>query len=182
MRRIIHLAVAGIAVAAFPAFAQDKWPSKPITYVVPFAAGGTTDVLARLIGQKLSTALGQPVVVDNKPGAGGNIGSDFVSKAAPDGYTILGGTISSHAINQSLYPKMPYDAIKNFQPITLIGTNPLVLIVPPSSKIMTLKELIAQAKAKPGSVTFASAGNGTSQHLSIELLKSAAGINVIHVP
>jgi tripartite-type tricarboxylate transporter receptor subunit TctC len=122
-----------------PVGAQDKWPSKPITYIVPFAAGGTTDVLARIIGQKLSIALGQPVVVDNKPGAGGNIGSDFVSKAAPDGYTILGGTISSHAINPSLYPKMPYDAVKSFVPITLIGTNPLVLIVPPSSPVQSLQ-------------------------------------------
>jgi len=120
--------------------------------------------------------------VDNKPGAGGNIGSDFVSKAAPDGYTILGGTISSHAINPSLYPKMPYDAVKGFVPITLIGTNPLVLIVPPSSKAMSLKDLLAQAKAKPGSVTFASAGNGTSQHLAGEMLKSAAGIDIVHIP
>jgi tripartite-type tricarboxylate transporter receptor subunit TctC len=171
-----------LAFGAGPAAAQENWPTKPITYVVPFAAGGTTDTLARIIGQKLSTALGQPVVVDNKPGAGGNIGSDFVAKAAPDGYTILGGTISSHSINPSLYPKMPYDAVKSFAPITLIGTNPLVLIVPPTSSIMTLKDLIAQAKAKPGSVTFASAGNGTSQHLAGEMLKSAAGIDLIHVP
>ena len=181
MKRAMGIVLVAAAVCAVPAFAQDKWPSKPITYVVPFAAGGTTDVLARLIGQKLSVALGQPVVVENKPGAGGNIGSDFVSKAAPDGYTILGGTISSHAINPSLYPKMPYDAVKSFVPITLIGTNPLVLIVPPSSKSTTLKELIAAAKAKPG-MTFASAGNGTSQHLAGEMLKGAAGIEITHVP
>jgi tripartite-type tricarboxylate transporter receptor subunit TctC len=175
---VTMVAVVGAGAAA----AQDKWPAKPITYVVPFPAGGTTDTLARIIGQKLSTALGQPVVVDNKPGAGGNIGSDFVAKAAPDGYTILGGTISSHSINPSLYPKMPYDAVKSFAPITLIGTNPLVLIVPPASSVNSLKELIAQAKAKPGSVTFASAGNGTSQHLAGEMLKAAAGIDIVHVP
>ena len=183
MTRLIQLALLASIVAAGPVGAQtDKWPAKPITYIVPFAAGGTTDVLARIIAQKLSAAVGQPVIVDNKPGAGGNIGSDFVAKAAPDGYTILGGTISSHAINPSLYPKMPYDAVKSFVPITLIGTNPLVLIVPPNSTATTLKELLAQAKAKPGSITFASAGNGTSQHLAGEMLKSAAGIDVIHVP
>ena len=183
MTRLIQLALLSLIVATGPVGAQaDKWPTKPITYVVPFAAGGTTDVLARIIAQKLSVAVGQPVIVDNKPGAGGNIGSDFVSKAAPDGYTILGGTISSHAINPSLYPKMPYDAVKSFVPITLIGTNPLVLIVPPSSTATTLKELLAQAKAKPGTITFASAGNGTSQHLAGEMLKSAAGIDIIHVP
>jgi len=181
MDKTVRIALLAAMVCATSAVAQDKWPSKPITYVVPFAAGGTTDVLARIIGQKLSVALGQPVVIDNRAGAGGNIGSDFVAKAAPDGYTILGGTISSHAINASLYPKMPYDAVKSFVPITLIGTNPLVLIVPPSSKATTLKDLIAQAKAKPG-MTFASAGNGTSQHLSGEMLKSAAGIDITHVP
>ena len=181
MDKTLRIALLAAMVCATSAVAQDKWPSKPITYVVPFAAGGTTDVLARIIGQKLSVALGQPVVIDNRAGAGGNIGSDFVAKAAPDGYTILGGTISSHAINASLYPKMPYDAVKSFVPITLIGTNPLVLIVPPSSKATTLKDLIAQAKAKPG-MTFASAGNGTSQHLSGEMLKSAAGIDITHVP
>jgi tripartite-type tricarboxylate transporter receptor subunit TctC len=181
MKNIVGMALLAATVCAGPALAQDKWPSKPITYVVPFPAGGTTDVLARLIAQKLSVALGQPVVVENKPGAGGNIGSDFVAKSPPDGYTILGGTISSHAINASLYPKMPYDAVKSFVPITLIGTNPLVLIVPPTSKVTTLKELIAAAKAKPG-MTFASAGNGTSQHLSGEMLKSAAQIDITHVP
>lgn len=181
MNRIMVAAIAALAVAAPPALAQDKWPSKAITYVVPFAAGGSTDILARLIGQKLSVALGQPVVIENKPGAGGNIGSDFVAKSAPDGYTILGGTVSSHAINTSLYPKMPYDPVKNFVPITLIGTNPLVLIVPPTSKVTTVKELVAQAKAKPG-MSIASAGNGTSQHLAGEMLKSAAGIDLVHVP
>ncbi len=182
MNKLLALAALVMASASGQVAAQDKWPSKPITYVVPFPAGGTTDTLARIIGQKLSVALGQPVVVDNKPGAGGNIGSGSVARAAPDGYTILGGTISSHAINVSLYPKLPYDPAKSFVPITLIGTNPLVLIVPPNSSAKTVKDLIAQAKAKPGSVTFASAGSGTSQHLAVEMFKSLAGVDVVHVP
>ncbi|HSF47457.1 MAG TPA: tripartite tricarboxylate transporter substrate binding protein [Burkholderiales bacterium] len=165
-----------------PAAAQDSWPAKPITYVVPFPAGGTTDTLARIIGQKLSAALGQNVLVDNKPGAGGNIGSDFVAKAKPDGYTILGGTISSHAINASIYPKLPFDPVKDFTPITLIGTNPLVLIVSPSNPAKTVKDVIAQAKAKPGTLAYASAGNGTSQHLAGELLEILAQVDMVHVP
>jgi tripartite-type tricarboxylate transporter receptor subunit TctC len=165
-----------------PAHAQDKWPSRPITYVVPFAAGGTTDVLARVIGNKLGPALGTTVVVDNKPGAGGNIGSDFVAKAALDGYTILGGTISSHAINVSLYPSIPYDPIKSFQPVTLIGTLPNVLVVNASSPYQTLKDVIGAAKAKPGALTFGSSGNGTSQHLSGELFQSMTGAKMLHIP
>jgi tripartite-type tricarboxylate transporter receptor subunit TctC len=179
---IARFAAALLVGLTLPAPAQTPWPSKPITYVVPFPAGGTTDTLARIIGQKLSGTLGQPVIVDNRPGAGGNLGSDFVAKAVPDGYTILGGTISSHAINVSLYPKLPYDPLKNFAPITLIGTNPLVLVVPKDSPAKTVKDLVAEAKAKPGSLTFASAGNGTSQHLAVELLKSLAQVDIVHVP
>src|SRR5262249_16286335 len=156
--------------------------SKPITYVVPFAPGGNTDTLARIISTKLSTALGQPVVVENKPGAGGNIGSDFVAKAKPDGYTILGGTISSHAINPSAYPKMPDDAVKSFEPIIVIGGGPLVLCVGAESPYKTLQELIAAAKAKPGTISFASPGNGTSPHLAGELFKTTAHIDMTHVP
>jgi tripartite-type tricarboxylate transporter receptor subunit TctC len=165
-----------------PVAAQTPWPTKPITYVVPFAPGGNTDTLARLIGQKLSVALGQPVVIDNKPGAGGNIGSDFVAKAKPDGYTILGGTISSHAINPSIYPKMPYDAVKSFEPVILIGSGPLVLAVGANTPYKSLQDVIAAAKAKPGDIAFASAGNGTSPHLAGELLKSLSQANLMHVP
>jgi tripartite-type tricarboxylate transporter receptor subunit TctC len=139
-------------------------------------------VLARVIGNKLGPALGTTVVVDNKPGAGGNIGSDFVAKAAPDGYTILGGTISSHAINVSLYPSIPYDPIKSFQPVTLIGTLPNVLVVNASSPYQTLKDVIGAAKAKPGALTFGSSGNGTSQHLSGELFQSMTGAKMLHIP
>jgi tripartite-type tricarboxylate transporter receptor subunit TctC len=181
-RLLCSILAAACAVAAGSAFAQDKWPQKPITYIVPFPPGGTTDILARAIAQKLGPALGTTIVVENKPGAGGNIGSDFVAKAKPDGYTIVGGTISSHAINPSIYKTMPYDALKSFQPITLIGTNANVLVVGAASPYKTAQDVIAAAKAKPGTISFASAGNGTSQHLSGELFKSLAGIQMEHVP
>jgi len=183
-RRALTLTLAAaplLALIAAPAQAQDKWPSKPITYIVPFPAGGTTDVLARLIAQKLGTVLGQTIVVDNKGGAGGSLGSEQASRAAPDGYTLLGGTISSHAINVSLYPKIGYDPVKSFTPITLIGTNPTVLVVNQASPFKTLADVIAAAKAKKP-LTSASAGSGTSQHLSLELLKSKAGIDITHIP
>ncbi|MDR3379821.1 Bug family tripartite tricarboxylate transporter substrate binding protein [Cupriavidus basilensis] len=176
------LACALAAVGALPAHAQDTWPAKPVTYVVPFAAGGTTDVLGRLIGQRLSQMIGQPVVVENRAGAGGNIGSDYVAKAAPDGYTLVGGTISSHSINVSLYPKMPYDPIKNFQPVALIGTLPNLLVVNANSPWKSVQDVIAAARAKPGAVSFGSAGNGTSQHLAGELFSSMAGVKLLHVP
>ncbi|XQU73890.1 Tripartite tricarboxylate transporter substrate binding protein [Cupriavidus sp. H18C2] len=184
MRPVLAVLCTGCMAAAQQAGAQaaDPYPSKPITYVVPFAAGGTTDLLGRLIGQKLSAALGQSVVVENRAGAGGNIGSDYVAKAAPDGYTLLGGTISSHAINVSLYPKMPYDPIRNFQPITLIGTLPNVLVVNSSSPWKSVQDVIAAAKAKPGAVNFGSSGNGTSQHLAAELFANMAGLRMTHVP
>jgi len=181
-KRIFIASLAALAALGLPSFAEEKWPAKPIKYIVPFPPGGTTDILARLIGAKLATALGQPVLVDNKPGAGGNIGSDFVAKSAPDGYTILGGTISSHAINVSMYKQMPYDPVKDFQAVTLIGTNANVLIVDPKLAAKNVKELIAMAKAKPGSLSFASAGNGTSQHLSGELFKALAGLDMVHIP
>jgi len=180
-RRICMIAAALGALLAAPALAQDKWPSKPITYVVPFPAGGTTDILARLIAQKLGPVLGTTIVVDNKGGAGGSVGSEMASRAAPDGYTILGGTISSHAINVSLYPRIGYDPIKSFEPITLIGTNPTVLVVNQSSPYKTLQDVIAAGKAKKP-LTGASAGSGTSQHLSLELLKARAGIDITHIP
>ena len=182
-RRTLTLAAAAIftGLAASAALAQDKWPSKPITYIVPFPAGGTTDVLARLIGQQLGPALGTTIVIDNKGGAGGSVGSEMAARAAPDGYTILGGTISSHAINVSLYPKLGYDPVKSFEPVALIGTNPTVLVVNQASPYKTLQDVIAAGKAgKP--LTSASAGSGTSQHLSLELLKARAGIDITHIP
>ncbi|WP_119157626.1 Bug family tripartite tricarboxylate transporter substrate binding protein [Caldimonas tepidiphila] len=180
-RALVTAGALALAAAGLPAWAQDKWPSRPITYVVPFPAGGTTDILGRLIGQKLGPALGTTIVVDNKAGAGGGLGSEVASRAPADGYTLLGGTVSSHAINVSLYPKLGYDPITSFTPITLIGTNPTVLVVRADSPYKTLRDVIAAGKAgKP--LTSASAGNGTSQHLSLELLKSKAGIDVAHIP
>ena len=176
------IAFAVVCAAASNAAAQAAWPTKAIVYVVPFAPGGNTDVLARIIGQRLSAEVGQPVVIENKPGAGGNIGSDFVAKAKPDGHTILGGTISSHAINPSVYPNMPYDAVKSFEPVILIGSSPLVLCAGAETPYKTLKDVIDAAKAKPGTITFASPGNGTSPHLAGELLKTTAHIDLTHVP
>ena len=170
-----------LAVAAQLAFAQ-AWPTKPIKWIVPFAPGGTTDILARTIGEKLSVALGQPVIVENKPGAGGGLGADFVAKAAPDGYTILGGTISTNAINASLYKDLPYDPVKDFVPITLIARVPNMLVVNNDVPAKTVAELIALMKKNPGKYTFASSGNGTSQHLSGELFKSMAGVDMQHIP
>lgn len=183
-RSLIHSALASAMTGAIalPAWAQDKWPSKPITYIVPFPAGGTTDILGRLIGQKLGAALGTTIVVDNKGGAGGSVGSEVASRAPADGYTLLGGTISSHAINVSLYPKLGYDPVKSFAPVALIGTNPVVLIVGQNSPYKTLQDVLAAARAKPKTISSASAGSGTSQHLALELLGFKSGTQFIHVP
>ena len=181
-RRILISALAVSLLAATAAQGQDKWPSKPITYIVPFGPGGTTDVLARLVTVKAGPALGTTFVIENKPGAGGGMGSDFTAKAAPDGYTILGGTISSHAINASLYAKLPYDPIKNFTPITMIGSMPNILVVRADSPYKTVQDVIAAAKAKPGTINFASSGNGTSQHLSGVFFEQMTGGKMVHVP
>ena len=180
----MHKALLGLGMLMVAASATAQpWPSKPIRYVVPFAAGGTTDVLARMLQPELQKALGVAIVVDNKPGAGGNIGADIVAKAAPDGYTIGGGTVSSHAINVSLYgAQMPYDPVRDFAPIALIATIPNVLVVHPSVPATSVKELIAYLKANPGKASFASAGNGTSQQISGEMFKSMAGVDMQHIP
>ena len=159
--------IVGLLLATLAALADAQaWPAKPIKWVVPFAPGGTTDILARTVGEKLALALGQPVVIENKPGAGGGVGADFTAKAAPDGYTIMGGTISTHAINASLYDKLPYDPVKDFVAITLLARLPNLLVVNPAVPAKNVTELIALLKANPNKLTFASAGNGTSQHLS----------------
>ena len=182
-RTLIQTAIAGLAATALPTFAQGAWPTgKAITYMVPFPAGGTTDVLGRLISQKLGAVLGTSVVIDNRGGAGGSVGSEVASRATPDGYTMLGGTISSHAINVSLYPKIGYDPIKSFAPVTLIGTNPVVLVVNAASPYKTLKDVLDASKAKQGGLSSASAGTGTSQHLSLELLAYKSGVKFTHVP
>jgi tripartite-type tricarboxylate transporter receptor subunit TctC len=171
-----------LAGAAGSPQAQPAWPARPITYVVPFAPGGNTDQFARLLAPKLGAALGQPIVIDNKPGAGGNVGSDFVAKSKPDGYTIQGGTISSHAINPSVYPNMPYDALKSFEPVILLGSNPLVFAVNAGTPYKSLKEVLDAARAKPGQLAFASPGPGTSPHLAGELLKTLTQVDLTHVP
>ncbi len=158
------------------------YPTKPIRIVVPFPPGGATDLLARDVAQKLTDAWGQSVIVDNRPGAGGNIGSELVAKAAPDGYTLEMGTVGTHAINASLYAKMPYDHVKDFVPIILVAGVPNVLVVNPSVPVNSVAELIAYAKANPGKLNFASSGAGTSIHLSGELFKVMAGVDVTHVP
>jgi tripartite-type tricarboxylate transporter receptor subunit TctC len=183
MMKRVCVGFLGIALATVAGFASAQaWPSKPIKWVVPFAPGGTTDILARTVGDKLAISLGVPVVIENKPGAGGGIGAEFTAKSAPDGYTIMGGTISTHAINASLYSKLPYDPVKDFEPITLIARVPNMLVVNPSIPAKDVKELIALLKANPGKYTFASSGNGTSQHLSGELFKAMAGVEMQHIP
>jgi len=179
----VHRIFAAVALAALAAVAQAQaWPSKPIKWVVPFAPGGTTDILARTVGEKLAVALGQPVIIENKPGAGGGVGAEFTAKSAPDGYTIMGGTISTHAINASLYKSLPYDPVKDFVAITLIARVPNMLVINPSVPAKDVKELIALLKANPGKYSFASSGNGTSQHLSGELFKSMSGTDMQHIP
>jgi tripartite-type tricarboxylate transporter receptor subunit TctC len=181
-RTILTAAAAVLAAGPVSAQAQDKWPSRPITYIVPFGAGGTTDVLARLVTPKVASALGTTFVIDNKPGAGGSMGSDLTAKAPPDGYTIQGGTISSHAINVSLYSKLPYDPVKHFQPITMIGSMPNVLVVRADSPYKTVQDVVAAAKARPGAINYASSGNGTSQHLSGVFFEQLTGGKLVHVP
>ncbi|RYF18649.1 MAG: tripartite tricarboxylate transporter substrate binding protein [Comamonadaceae bacterium] len=185
-RRGFTLALAaGVAAgsfAALPAAAQANYPAKPITIVVPFAAGGTTDILARVIGEALKKELGQPVVIDNRAGAGGNIGGALAAKAAADGYTLFMGTVGTHAINASLYKKMPFDPIKDFAPLTRVAMVPNLLVAHPTRPYKTVQELVAYAKANPGKVTFGSSGNGSSIHLSGELFDSMAKVDMIHVP
>ena len=181
MKQRIALALAAALSIGLPAFAQD-YPTRPITYVVPFTPGGTTDLIGRVISEKLAQSLHQPVVVDNKPGAAGAIGAAFVAKAKPDGYTLLGGTISTHAINASLYKDLPYDPIKDFEPITLVGFIPNALYVDPNLPIQNVQELIAYLKAHPDKRTFASSGSGTSTHLAGELLADLIGIKLEHIP
>jgi tripartite-type tricarboxylate transporter receptor subunit TctC len=180
------LASAALALAcalpfALPAHA-DTFPSKTAKLVVPFPPGGPLDATGRAIAQKLTEAWGQSVIVENKPGAGGNIGADYVAKSPPDGYTIVMGALSTHAVNPSLYPKMPYDAQKDFAPITLVAITPNVLVVNPSLPVHSVKELIAYAKTHPGKLSFGSGSIGSAGHLAGELFKVDTGVDMVHVP
>jgi len=182
MKCTTRIAVLALALGAAAGAGAQTYPSQPIKMIVPFTAGGTTDILARTIGQKLAEAWRQPVIVENKPGAGGNIGADAVAKAKPDGYTILMGTIGTQSINASLYAKMPYDAAKDFAPVTLVAMVPNVLVVNPGVPAKSVAELIALAKAKPGQLNFASSSTGGSPHLSGEMFKQMTGADIVHVP
>jgi tripartite-type tricarboxylate transporter receptor subunit TctC len=176
------LIACAVTFAAVSTLAADPWPVRSITYVVPFTPGGSTDVIARTVAQKLSEVLGQPVVVENKPGAAGAIGAAFVAKAKPDGYTLFGGTISTHAINASLYKDLSYDPVKDFAPITLVAFLPNVLIVNPNLGVNSVQDLIALLKRDPGKRSFASSGAGTSTHLTGELFAEVIGVPLTHIP
>jgi len=179
-RRVLQAMAIGLALSASGAMAQ-TWPSKPITLVVPFPAGGTTDALARALGEKLSQRLGQPVIVENRGGAGATLGANYVAKAAPDGYTLLVGAVH-HTIATSVYKKLPYDFQKDFAPITTIATVPNVLVVNASTPAKNVAELVALVKAEPGKLSYGSNGNGTAQHLIGTQFQALTGTSLLHVP
>lgn len=184
---LVTIAQAAIIFVANPAFAQTAaWPTKPVKIVVPFAPGGTTDILARAVAPELSKAFGQTFVVENRAGAGGNVGSDIVAKSPADGYTLLMGTVGTHAINKSLYSKMPFDPQKDFAPITLVAGVPNVMVMNTETAarlgINTVPDFIKYARANPGKLNMASSGNGTSIHLAGELFKSMTGVFMTHIP
>ena len=184
MRSYVRALLLAVALL-FPgtlAAQTDTYPSRPIKIVVAFTAGGTTDIIARIVGRKLTDAWGQQVIIDNRPGAGGNLGSNVVAKAPPDGYTLLIGSVGPLAINATLYPNMPYDHLKDFVPICLVASVPNMLVVHPSVPVHSVKDLVDLARAKPGSLNYGSTGNGTTGHLSGELMNERAGINLVHVP
>ncbi|HMX09734.1 MAG TPA: tripartite tricarboxylate transporter substrate binding protein [Burkholderiaceae bacterium] len=180
-RRQILAALAALALGGGHVTAQAQAP-KPMTMVVPFPAGGTTDILGRIMARQLGLRLGETIVVDNKPGAGGGIGTGLVAKAPADGRTLLLGTIGTHSINPALYKKLPYDPVKDFIPVTLVAMVPNVLVVPANSPLRSVKDVIAQAKAQPGKLSYASAGNGTSIHLSGAMFEQVAQVDMQHVP
>lgn len=182
----LTVVAAAVTVFVSAAAGAQSYPSKPIKLVVPFPAGGTTDILARAVGAELYKAWGQQVIIDNRPGAGGNIGSEIVAKSAPDGYTLLMGTVGTHGINQSLYAKLPYDPIKEFAPVTLVAAVPNVLVLNAAladkNKITDVGSFIAFVKANPGKLNMASSGNGTSIHLAGELFKTQTRTFMVHIP
>ncbi|MEW6121470.1 MAG: tripartite tricarboxylate transporter substrate binding protein [Pseudomonadota bacterium] len=180
-RALLVLAALSLAVPMAGARAE-TYPSRPVKLVVPYPAGGTTDIIARLIATQLSEKLGQPFVVDNRAGASGAIGTSAVAKSAPDGYTLLMGTANTHGINSALQKSLPYDALKDFAPITVVASTPNVLVVNPSLPAQNLPELIALAKKEPGKLNYGSTSAGGSPHMSAELLKMMTGINITHVP
>ncbi len=182
MKLLAPLLVAACALFALPAPAQPAYPSKPIRLVIPFPAGGATDIFGRAVSQKLGERLGQAVVVDNKPGAGGSIGSDIVAKAPADGYTLLLATSSTHSIAPSFGVRLPYDPVADFTPIAHVGQAPSIMLVPNSSPAKTVKEWVEYARKNPGRLNYASSGNGTIVHLTAEAFKAQAGLFLVHIP
>lgn len=180
-RHLLGATAAAAATLALPAFAQ-AWPARPIKLVVPFPPGSSPDIIGRLVAEPLAAALGQPVVVDNKPGAGGNLGTGLVAKAEPDGYTLGLSIPGPLAVNTVLYKKMDYDPFTELAPLTLVAVSPNVLIVNPGLGVNSVKEFIAYAKAQPGKLNYGSIGNGSASHLTMELLKMQTGVDIVHVP
>jgi tripartite-type tricarboxylate transporter receptor subunit TctC len=176
------LVVAGLLVASIAAAFAQSYPSKPIRIIIAQAPGSATDVISRVVGNRLQEGLGQPVVIEARPGAGGAVGTEAAARSAPDGYTLFMGNNSTHGSNPALYPKLPYDAVKDFAPITLVATVPYVLVIDPALPVSSVEQLIALAKSKPGKMNYASAGNGSTHQFCGELLKSMAGIDVLHIP
>lgn len=182
MQRLAVIAVAAIAALSMTPALSQSYPTKPVKLVVPYPPGGSADILGRAIGQKLADQIGQPVVVENRPGAGTAVGSEFVARSAADGYTLLLGTVSSHAMNPALSGKLGYDPVKDFSPIVPVATIPFVLVVHPSVPAQSVKEFVEYAKSRPGKVNYSSAGTGTSNHLAGELFNLSAGVGMTHVP
>ncbi|MEK6592243.1 MAG: tripartite tricarboxylate transporter substrate binding protein [Pseudomonadota bacterium] len=187
---MVRLTRTCIAISAMLSFAtlsgvvlaQDKYPNKPIRLIVAFPPGGSTDIIARLVGQKLGERLGQQVIIDNRGGAGGTIGTEIAARANPDGYTLTMGTTSTHVIATAVYSKLKYDPISDFVPLTLVASTPYLLVVHPGVKANSLKEFVALVKSQPGKMNFASAGTGSTTQLAMEMLKVTAGIDIVHVP
>lgn len=182
MKKRVLLLMTGILAAATTAHAQQQYPSRPVRFIVPFSPGGASDTAARIVGQKLAERLGQQFVIDNRPGAGGTIGTELAVKAAPDGYTLLMASSTELAINPHIYPKLSYDTLRDFVPVALVASTPLILVVHPSLPAKSPRELVALAKARPGQINYASSGNGSTVHLAGEMLQRAADVRMTHVP
>ena len=174
--------VAGLLVASIAAAFAQSYPNKPVRIIIAQAPGSATDVISRVVGNRLQESLGQPVVIEARPGAGGAVGTEAAARSAPDGYTLFMANNSTHGSNPALYPKLPYDAVKDFAPITLVATVPYVLVVEAALPVSSVEQLIALAKSQPGKMNYASAGNGSTHQFCGELLKSMAGIDVLHIP
>lgn len=182
MKKVV-LAFAGVALlGGLPSAQAQNWPTKPVRFIVPFTPGGGNDTIARLIGQKLTTVIGQQVVIDNRAGAGGTIGAEAAARSAPDGYTMFLAGVATHGINPNLRKKLPYDPVKDFEPVSLIAQAPLLVVVHPSLPVRNTRDLIALAKAKPGQVTYASNGAGGSSHMAVELFNMMTNTKMLHVP